>query len=1012
MKPVQFRIKNQNQEMKGDRSSYLNQVPKKQIQTRTRIRPKSPSQYPDVVDPNLRIPSTRPAKTNRRTLSSNSFSGPIPPSIGNLFNLYWLDLSVNKLSGTIPVSPGLDMLVNTKHFHCGSNQLSGEIPSQLFKSNMSLIHVLFNNNALSGKIPSMLGLVQTLEILIGNVHLDRNSLADNPIEPQHLVLVEQSTDWPLARSDGLEFSQLCNDGKHKTSRSNSRCLLQPSTVNKSQFVLTCRVSVLRNNKLNGILVVNSSNNNQLQLIDLQNNYITGYVVGTRFNSELILVGNPVCEGAQGTEPHCIIQQSNSSYSTEPKTCMHVTCKSHQISSPNCRCAHPYTCFLFFGAPSFNVPNSKIYTLLENSLMSSFQSYQLPVDSVSLRKNSDDSPIILRLEVFPYGVESFNRTEISGIAFVLTNMTLYPMKRFGPFFWFPYFAGIYAFRQKRRAEISEKQNNPFASWHQNESQGGAPQLKGARCFSFEDLKKYTNNFSDANCIGAGGYGKVYRGTLPTEQLVAIKRAKQGSTQGGLEFKSELELLSRIHHKNVVSLVGFCFEQGEQMLVYEYIANGTLKESLSGKSGIRLDWMRRLQIALGAARGLQYLHELANPPIIHGDIKSNNILLDEYLNAKVSDFGLSMSIADPKNFHITTQVKGTMGYLDPEYCMTQQLTVKSDVYGFGVLMIELITAKQPIEKDKYIVSEVWQKMDKTEDLYDLHEILDPNILGTAVKGLEKFVDLAMRCVEEEGAARPTMCEVVKEIENIMQIAPNTDSVSTSVGFEGTSNYPHSKESLIICSRALALDFKRGLDSHPCPSWLEVKILLEVTPCERGDPHAVGQLLFQLHANKGESQGRMACKDFHLSTVGASDCKSQQLTDKSDVYSFGVVLLELVTARASIERGKHIVRVMKEAIDKSKDPYNLHDILGPALDATLDGLDKYVKLAMSCVKDSGTERPTMGEVVREIENIIKLASLNQNTKSATTLSSYEGSIHNPYSSEDFFDYSAGFLPLDIER
>ncbi|CAL5340964.1 unnamed protein product [Camellia sinensis] len=297
--------------------------------------------------------------------------------------------------------------------------------------------------------------------------------------------------------------------------------------------------------------------------------------------------------------------------------------------------------------------------------------------------------------------------------------------------------------------------------------------------------------------------VYRGTLPTEQLVAIKRAQRGSLQGGLEFKSELELLSRVHHKNVVSLVGFCFERGEQMLVYEYIANGTLKESLSGKSGIRLDWIRQLRIALGVASGLQYLHELANSPIIHRDIKSNNILLDQYLNAKVSDFGLSKSLLYSENCHITTKVKGTMSYLDPEYCMTQQLTEKSDVYAFGVLMIELITAKQPIEKGKYIVTEVRQKMDKAKDLYDLHEILDLNILGTALKGLEKFVDLAMRCVEE-GAGRPTMGEVVKEIENIMQIAgwnPNVHSVSASVGFEGTSNHLYSEESLIIYSRALA-------------------------------------------------------------------------------------------------------------------------------------------------------------------------------------------------------------------
>lgn len=172
-------------------------------------------------------------------------------------------------------------------------------------------------------------------------------------------------------------------------------------------------------------------------------------------------------------------------------------------------------------------------------------------------------------------------------------------------------------------------------------------------------------------------------LSNGQVVAIKRAQQGSMQGGLEFKTEIELLSRVHHRNLVGLVGFCFEQGEQMLVYEFMPNGTLRESLSGKplylptlvvsstesteiqtmliagkSGIHLDWRRRLRITLGSARGLTYLHELADPPIIHRDVKSTNILLDENLTAKVADFGLSKLVSDSQKGHVSTQVKGTL------------------------------------------------------------------------------------------------------------------------------------------------------------------------------------------------------------------------------------------------------------------------------------------------------------------------------------------------------------------
>ncbi|PIN22238.1 Serine/threonine protein kinase [Handroanthus impetiginosus] len=463
---------------------------------------------------------------------------------------------------------------------------------------------------------------------------------------------------------------------------------------------------------------------------------------------------------------------------------------------------------------------------------------LPVDSVSLSnltKNFEDY-LRVSLLIFPSGQDHFNHTGISGVGFMLSNQTFKPPHEFGPFYFignsYPYFAdgpagshkssntsviigaavggtvlflllllaGVYAFRQKKIAEMAAKRSDPFASWDPNANSGGVPQLKGAKCFSFEELKRSTNNFSKINDIGSGGYGKVYRGTLPYGQLLAIKRAQQGSMQGGLEFKTEIELLSRVHHRNVVSLVGFCFEQGEQMLVYEYIANGTLKESLSGKTGIRLDWLRRLRIALGAARGVQYLHDLANPPIIHRDIKSNNILLDERLNAKVADFGLSKPMVESERGHVTTQVKGTMGYLDPEYYMTQQLTQKSDVYSFGILLLELLTSRSPIEKGRYIVLEVKMAMDTTKEMYNLQGILDPIVASsTSPRSVEKFVDLALRCVQESGIDRPTMIEVVKEIENIMEVAglnPNAESASTSASYERQStgsDRPYSNESL---------------------------------------------------------------------------------------------------------------------------------------------------------------------------------------------------------------------------
>ncbi|KAE8655512.1 Leucine-rich repeat protein kinase family protein [Hibiscus syriacus] len=599
--------------------------------------------------------------------------------------------------------------------------------------------------------------------------------------------------------------------------------------------------VLKQNQLNGTLVINPSSSNQLQIIDLQNNEISDFNNAGTYNFEIVLVGNPVCEETGKTDTYCKPPPSTSLYSTPQKNCQPISCRSGQILSPTCRCAHPYTGTLEFRSFKFlDMGNSVPYETLEQDLNKFFQSHQVPVETVSLSDPRMDSSqyLLLNLGVFPYGQESFNRSAISMLAYVFSNQTYKPpSKYFGPYvfngdkykhfsddpgkskntslaikigvaagasvlFLLLMLAGVYVYRQKKKADRATKRSNPFAHWDSKKSSGSIPQLKGARCFSFEELRIHKQFFRsmryrirrlwkvnfDSHSLAMSNMffitsapskwshapchvgDLVYRGTLPTGELIAIKRAQQGSMQGGLEFKTEIELLSRVHHKNVVSLLGFCFDRDEQILIYEYVANGSLADSLSGKSGIKLDWPRRLKVALGSARGLAYLHELANPPIIHRDVKSSNILLDERLNAKVSDFGLSKPMGDSEKGHVTTQVKGTMGYLDPEYYMTQHLTEKSDVYSFGVVMLEIITARKPIEHRKYIIREVMMLIDKTKILYNLREILDSTVGWDSVtlNGLEKFVDVALSCVEESRVDRPTMGEVVKEIENIMLIS----------------------------------------------------------------------------------------------------------------------------------------------------------------------------------------------------------------------------------------------------
>ncbi|KAL5205791.1 hypothetical protein ABZP36_034000 [Zizania latifolia] len=802
------------------------------------------------------------------SLNSNKFTGTIPPSLGSLSKLYWFDLADNQLTGGLPIfngtSPGLDNLTNTKHFHFGMNQLSGTIPSQIFNSNMKLIHLLLDNNKFSGSIPSTLGLLATLEVL----RFDNNAQLTGPV-PINLNNLTRLAEFHLANCNltgplpdltgmnSLSFVDMSNNS-FRTSDVPTWFTTLPSLTSlylekvgisgelpKGLFSLPAIQTLrFRRNHLNGTL--NTADfSKQLQLIDLRDNDITAVTLGAgaQYKKTLMLSGNPFCNQGDSNGALCkATGESNPAlqpYSTAFNCAgLQPTCSSSQALSPNCICSVPYRGTLFFRSPGFSdLTNAPYFLLLEQTMKAKFLNLSLPVDTVAIHDMLVDTNnnLQMSLEVFPSGKVQFGEQDISAIGFILSNQTYKPPPVFGPYYFLgqtysfssgllqtseskknriPLIVGVAAggaavvaallaftvciIRRKSKPKQTEERSQSFVSWDiKSTITSTAPQVRGARMFVFDELKKITNNFSEANDIGTGGYGKVYRGTLPSGQLVAVKRSQQGSLQGNLEFRTEIELLSRVHHKNVVSLVGFCFDQGEQMLVYEYVPNGTLKESLTGKSGVRLDWKRRLRVVLGAAKGIAYLHELADPPIIHRDIKSSNVLLDERLNAKVSDFGLSKLLGEDGRGQITTQVKGTMGYLDPEYYMTQQLTDKSDVYSFGVLLLEMVTARKPLERGRYIVREVKAAVDRRKDMYGLHELLDPALgASSALAGLEQYVDLALRCVEESGVDRPSMGEAVGEIERIVKMAGAgavAESASGSMSYTSrTPRHPYDGDS----------------------------------------------------------------------------------------------------------------------------------------------------------------------------------------------------------------------------
>lgn len=315
-------------------------------------------------------------------------------------------------------------------------------------------------------------------------------------------------------------------------------------------------------------------------------------------------------------------------------------------------------------------------------------------------------------------------------------------------------------------------------------GSHPHPSSTRFIAYEELKEATKNFEPASLLGEGGFGRVFKGVLSDGTPVAIKKLTSGGHQGNKEFLVEVEMLSRLHHRNLVKLVGYYSSHNnpQHLLCYELVPNGSLEAWLHGSLGANcpLDWDTRMKIALDAARGLAYLHEDSQPCVIHRDFKASNILLENDFHAKVSDFGLAKQAPEGRANYLSTRVMGTFGYVAPEYAMTGHLLVKSDVYSYGVVLLELLTGRKPVDMSQPSGQEnlvSWARP-ILRDKDRLEELADPKLGEKYPKDdFVRVCTIAAACVAPEANQRPTMGEVVQSLKMVQRVTEYQDSAATT-------------------------------------------------------------------------------------------------------------------------------------------------------------------------------------------------------------------------------------------
>ncbi|CAI6000162.1 unnamed protein product [Closterium sp. NIES-65] len=748
------------------------------------------------------------------SLSGNELTGSIPEGISHLTALQHLDVRGNVLQGSLVGDIG--RLSALTYLDLSNNRINGSLPHSL--SNLTALrHLDLHHNPISGALPSSIAALS----LLTRLDLHDVDFTPAPLPPSlgalsslhYLDLAYTHLTGPLPASianlSALNF--LSVDGNALTG---SIDIFPPNS--------SLQAILAGHNQLEGA-VPDVALHPRLRLLSLHDNNLTGPVPAADLNSStttVVLAGNPLCTSSRYYSTCNVWQQrrlctlpcSSSGESPSPV---------EYVRSQECVCALPVVVRLFLQNPSYTLFNSEYADRFQRDVEAqlNLQEGQAWLDSVSQR---EDNLEVATLRIYSAKVEVPWTEEQRGQLYAALGRLTRLSAIFGGVTFdgpppppvpspppppptlavtteskstFPVWAivvtavGLLCFaaslllllwlRHQRRRQMLRPSKSKLTMRLQEQF---------VRPIALAEIEAATDGFSEARLLGVGGYGSVYRGDGLNGEQWAVKRATVTTVQSMGVFQNEVDVISAMSHRNLIALLGYCEDKGEQILVYEFAANGTLSAHLrppADKPTAPLTLQQRVEVALGAAQGLFYLHSFARPPVIHRDVKSGNILLDQDMQAKVADFGLLKASKGEGVAH-STQVAGTPGYLDPEYYSAFKVTAKSDVYSFGVVLLEILTGLPPIFESLDANESTDGERQMTSlarwcapyvQTGNVAKIVDPRLgADCPVDTVKAMAEVAMACVQRHSKNRPDTGEVVRRLGDILARLTGDESAAT--------------------------------------------------------------------------------------------------------------------------------------------------------------------------------------------------------------------------------------------